>query len=118
MPLGKPRDKKFQTAVLKAAFELLGERRTGHQEYPVHIYAEDGEAVACALPPQMDPTLHPAVDEAQALRPAYDRALARSKRSSIGMQISVEEVPDALDKFAKIASGEPGIQLAFLLSGR
>ena len=30
----------------------------------------------------------------------------------------VDEVPEALEKFAKIASGEPGIQLAFLLSGR
>ena len=114
LPLGKPRDKKFQTAVLKAAFELLGEREgPAIREYPVHIYAEDGEPVACALPPQMDPTLHPAVDEAQALRPAYDRALARSKRSSIGMQISVDEVPDALDKFAKIASGEPWDSVGF-----
>ena len=114
LPLGKPRDKKFQTAVLKAAFELLGEREgPAIREYPVHIYAEDGEPVACALPPQMDPTLHPTVDEAQALRPAYDRALARSKRSSIGMQISVEEVPDALDKFAKIASGESWDSVGF-----
>jgi len=114
LPLGKPRDKKFQIAVLKAAFELLGEREgPAIREYPVHIYAEDGEPVACALPPQMDPTLHPAVDEAQALRPAYDRALARSKRSSIGMQISVEEVPDALDKFAKIASGESWDSVGF-----
>ena len=114
LPLGKPRDKSFQISVLTAAFELLGEREGPViREYPVHIHAEDGEPVACSLPPQMDPTLHPAVDEAQALRPAYDRALTRSKRSSIGMQISVEEVPDALDKFAKIASGEPWDSVGF-----
>ena len=94
LPLGKPRDKKFQTAVLTAAFELLGERGGPViREYPVHIYAEDGEPVACALPPQMDPTLHPAVDEAQALRPAYDRALARSKRSSIGCLLYTSPSP-------------------------
>ena len=114
LPLGKPKDEAFQTAVLTAAFELLGEiEGPVIREFPIQIHAEDGEPVACSLPPQMDPTLHPAVDEAQALRPAYDRALRRSNRSSIGMQICVDEVPEALEKFAKIASGEPWDSVGF-----
>ena len=69
--------------------------------------------MVCSLPPQMNSKLHPAVDEAEALRSAYDRAYERNKRTSVGMQINAEEVPGALDKFAKIAAGEHWTDVGF-----
>jgi hypothetical protein len=57
--------------------------------------------------------LHPAVDEAQALRAAYDRAYQKNKRSSIGMKISAEEVPEALARFVRIAEGGPWDEVGF-----
>jgi hypothetical protein len=62
----------------------------------------------------MNPKLHPAVDEAEALRSAYYRAYERTKRTSVGMQISAEEIPQALEKFAKIAAGEHWAEVGFL----
>lgn len=114
LPLGKPRDKEFQHEVLKAAFKLL-EEPAGPvlHEFPVTINATDGEPLSCALPPRMNPDLHPAVDEAEALKSAYDRAYQRNNRSSIGIQISAEEVPAALDKFARIAAGEDWTKVGF-----
>jgi hypothetical protein len=61
----------------------------------------------------MNSKLHPAVDEAEALKSAYDRAYERNQRSSVGMQISAEEIPEALEKFAKIAAGEHWTKVGF-----
>ncbi len=114
LPLGKPRDKEFQVEVLRAAFKLLEEPKGPViNEFPVSISATDGEPLACSLPPQMNSKLHPAVDEAEALRSAYDRAYERNKRTSVGMQIGAEEVPEALEKFAKIAAGEHWTEVGF-----
>ena len=114
LSLGKPRDKAFQVEVLKAAFKLL-ESPQGPviEEFPISISASDGEPLRCSLPPQMNPRLHPAVDEAEALKSAYYRAYKRNKRTSVGMQISVEEIPQALEKFAKIAGGELWTEVGF-----
>lgn len=114
LPLGKPRDKEFQLEVLKAAFRLL-DQPTGPvmDEFPVSIHATDSEPLACSLPPRMNSELHPAVDEAEALKSAYDRAYERNKRSSVGMRISAEEVPEALGKFARIAEGEHWTEVGF-----
>lgn len=114
LPLGKPRDKEFQIEVLRAAFNLLEEPEGPViNEFPISISATDGEPMVCSLPPQMNSKLHPAVDEAEALRSAYDRAYERNKRTSVGMQINAEEVPGALDKFAKIAAGEHWTDVGF-----
>lgn len=114
LPLGKPRDKEFQLSVLHAAFDLLAEPEGPViKEFPISISATDGAPMSCSLPPQMDPNLHPAVDEAQALRSAYDRAYERNKRSSIGMRISADEVPEAINKFARIAAGEHWTKVGF-----
>lgn len=114
LPLGKPRDKDFQHEVLKAAFNLLEESGGPViEKFPVSICATDGEPLACSLPPQMNPELHPAVDEAEALKSAYDRAYERNKRSSVGMQITAEKIPEALEKFAKIAAGVHWTKVGF-----
>lgn len=105
-PLGKPLDPAYQRGVLDAAFALL-ERPAGpvFETYPDVIESEVTEAVACMLPPRHDPSLHPAVDEAQALRGAYDRALAKSGRTSVGRVIDADGVPGALEAFARVADG-------------
>ncbi len=105
-PLGKPRDKTFQSEVLKAAFCLL-EAPKGPiiSEFPERISSDDAEPLLCSLPPRVSTNLHPAVDEAQALRAAYDRAFRKTRRTSVGMQIVAEEVPEAIEKFLKIAEG-------------
>jgi D-proline reductase (dithiol) PrdB len=114
LSLGKPRDKAFQVEVLKAAFKLLESPQGPVIEgFPISISASDGEPLTCSLPPQMNPRLHPAVDEAEALKSAYYRAYKRNKRTSVGMQISVEEIPQALEKFAKIAGGELWTEVGF-----
>jgi len=114
LSLGKPRDKAFQVEVLMAAFKLLEEPQGPViSEFPVSIDAADGEPLVCALPPQMNPDLHPAVDEAIALKSAYDRAYQRSQRTSVGMQISADEIPEAISKFAKIAAGEHWTEVGF-----
>jgi hypothetical protein len=105
-PLGKPRDKTFQSEVLKAAFCLL-EAPEGPiiSEFPEKISSENAEPLLCSLPPRVNTNVHPAVDEAQAFKAAYDRALRKTKRTSVGMQIVAEEVPEGIEKFLKIVEG-------------
>ncbi len=106
LPLGKPRDPEFQHQVLEAAFALF-ERPSGPvlEDFPIVIDGSEGEPLSCPLPARYDPELPAAVDEAQALRPAYDRALKATGRTSVGRHIQVDEIPGAIAKFAKIAEG-------------
>ena len=108
LPLGKPGDADFQHRVLDAAFALL-ERPAGPVlvDFPEAIKSADSEPLACALPPRYDPDLHPAVDEAQGLRAAYDRAVAGNGRTTVGSHATADEIPGAIAKFARIADGEP-----------
>ena len=64
-PLGKPRDKTFQSEVLKAAFCLL-EAPKGPiiSEFPERISSDDAEPLLCSLPPRVNTNVHPAVDDA------------------------------------------------------
>ncbi len=108
-PLGKPNDPAFQRRVLDAAFALLE-----HEEGPVlETFPETIEdraemPASCPLPPRHDPDLHPAVDEAQALRPAYDRSVAeRDGRTLVGRVVGPDDVPDAVAAFARVADGTP-----------
>ena len=107
LPLGKPRDTAFQHRVLEAAFALL-EQPAGPVlvDFPETIQSKGGEPLACSLPPRYDPNLHPAVDEAQALRGAYDRAVAKNGRTSVGRAITADEIPAALEKFVQITDGQ------------
>ena len=107
-PLGRPHDAAFQHRVLAHAFALL-ERTTPGVEAFDEVIPDDGEGVvSCPLPPRHDPSLHPAVDEARGLRPAYDRAVARyGDRTGTGRVLTADQVPDAVAAFVRIAEGTP-----------
>ena len=114
LSLGKPRDKEFQYEVLQAAFDLLKEPEGPIiREFPVSISSAGNEPLICSLPPRINTELHPAVDEAQALKAAYDRAYQKNKRTSIGMKISAEQVPEALERFVRIVEGEHWDEVGF-----
>jgi hypothetical protein len=108
LPLGKPLDAAFQHEVLAAAFELL-QRPAGPvlDDFPVTIESKGGAPLSCPLPPRHDPNLPAAVDEARALRGAYDRAVAARGRTSVGRAVDADAIPDALATFLKIAEGTP-----------
>ncbi len=112
--LGKPRDKEFQSDVLRAAFGLLDESAGPViREYPVTISPTDHQPMSCSLPPRINNEVHPAVDEAQSLKKAYDRAHQKNGRTSVGMIISSEEIPEALARFVKIVEGEHWEEVGF-----
>lgn len=104
-PLGRPDDPEFQHDVLRQAFALL-EAPSGPvlDDHPV-VIESDAQPLACALPPRYDPDLPEAVDEARALRAAYDRTLARRGVTSIGRVLGADQVPDALAVLAAVADG-------------
>ena len=108
LPLGKPGDADFQHRVLDAAFALFAKPTPSVlEDFPEAIRSGDSEPLVCSVPPRYDPALHPAVDEAQGLRPAYDRAVGRHGRTTVGSHASADDIPDAIGKFARIAAGEP-----------
>jgi hypothetical protein len=106
-PLGKPGDAVFQHDVLRRAFALL-ERPTGPvlEDHPEVIESDDAP-LACALPPRHDPSLPAAVDEARALRAAYDRTLATRGVTSVGRTVDADGIPGALAALCRIAEGTP-----------
>ena len=105
-PLGRPRDPEFQHAVLAAGLELL-KRPEGPvlEDYPETIESAEEPPIACPLPARYDPNLHPAVDEAQALRGAYDRAVTAAGRTSVGRVVAPDGIAEAVAGFVKIADG-------------
>ena len=112
LPLGKPGDADFQHRVLDAAFALFEKPTPPVLEgLPGSDPIRDSEPLVCSLPPRYDPELHPAVDEAQGLRAAYDRAVAKHGRTTVGSHASADDIPDAIGKFARIAAGEPWDQV-------
>ena len=105
-PLGKPNDPQFQHEVLKALFSLLDAPGPRLDTFPETIDATASEALVCTLPPRMNEGLHPAVDEAQAIRAAYDRAVNKhGNRIGAAREISADQVPAAIGAFVKIADG-------------
>jgi hypothetical protein len=107
-PLGRPGDAAFQRRVLMAAFSLL-ERPSGPvlEEFPEAIVDEADQPLACPLPPRLDPSVPAAVDEVLGLRPAYDRAVAKSGRTVVGRVVDVDGVAWSVAAFVRIAAGEP-----------
>lgn len=94
-PLGTPGDVGFQRDVLERAFALVAATEPVIEVHPDTIEADEAP-LACALPPRYNPDLPPAVDEAQGLRAAYDRAVARRGVTSVGRTISADQIPEAL----------------------
>jgi hypothetical protein len=92
--------------VLAAAFALL-ERPDGPvlEDFPETIASTGGEPLACPLPARYDPNLPAAVDEAQALRDAWERSFAKTGRTTIGRAVDVDGIPDAIAAFVRIADG-------------
>jgi hypothetical protein len=105
-PLGKPNDAPYQRKVLDAAFRLL-DRTSGPvlEDFPDTIQGEADEPFACPLPPIHDPSLPRAVDEAVALRPAYERQLAVSGRTVVGKVFEPDQIPDVVALFVRVAEG-------------
>jgi hypothetical protein len=107
-PLGRPADPDFQHDVLAHALRLLEATGPVFEEFDGSITDEGTEVLACPLPPTHDPDLHPAVDEARALRPAFERAVARfGNRTGVGRVIDADGVPDAVAAFVAVADGTP-----------
>ena len=105
-PLGKPNDAAFQRRVLMSAFALL-ERKAGPVLEDFQETLEDAteEPLACSLPPAAHSDQPPEVDEALALRAAYERQRAKSGRTSVGLTGGPDGVPSLLTAFLKIRDG-------------
>ena len=107
-PLGVPSDSEFQHRVLSKAFELLDSPEPIFAEYDVSIVDDGTEVMACPMPPRHDPDLHAAIDEANGIRPAYDRAIAKyGNRVGAGRTVQADEITTAIDAFIKVAEGTP-----------
>jgi len=104
-PLGRPGDVAFQTDVLRRAFALLGRTDVPViEDHPVVIEDEADDAAACTLPPRHDPALHPAVDEARGLRPAYNRQLeATGGRTAVGRVAGPDGMGELVQRFVTLA---------------
>ena len=105
-PLGKPGDAAFQRDVLLHALALVEATEPILETYP-EVIESDETPMACALPPRYDPNLAPAVDEAQGLRSAYDRALASRGVTGVGRAIDADTIPKALEILHQWAEGTP-----------
>lgn len=104
-PLGRPDDVELQRDVLERAFALLDSPHQVLETHPQVIESEE-QPLACSIPPRFDPKLPAAVDEAQGLRAAYNRSLARRGVTAVGRAIDADTIPDALRVLDQWASGE------------
>jgi hypothetical protein len=105
-PLGRPGDPPFQRRVLNAAFALLPRMDVPVLvDFPESIADDSGTPLACALPPRHDAALHPAVDEAIGLRPAYERQRRRTGRTGVVRCGGPDAVPQLVDMLVRIADG-------------
>ena len=69
------------------------------------IIEADETPLSCSLPPRFDPSLPAAVDEANGIRKAYDRARERTGVTSVGRVVDADGVPGALQVLVDIANG-------------
>ncbi|MGI9612457.1 MAG: hypothetical protein ACR2QO_06090 [Acidimicrobiales bacterium] len=104
-PLGKPGDADYQTDVIRRAFSLLGRGDVPVIEDHPDVIDDDAEqAASCTLPPRHDPDVHPAVDEARALLPAYNRQLeAAGGRTAVGRVAGPDGIAELLATFVTLA---------------
>jgi hypothetical protein len=107
-PLGRPDDAAFQHDVLRRAFALL-DAPAGPvlDTHPDTISIADAAPLSCSLPIRHDPSVPAAVDEARALRDAYERTRAQRATTSVGRAVDAAGVPDVVASFVRIADGAP-----------
>ncbi len=105
-PLGRPNEPAFQHRVLAAALGLV--QRVDVPvlvDFDVVIEDEADTPLSCSLPPRHNPALHPAVDEALGLRPAYDRRFAETGKTNVGRLGGPERVPELVALFVRVVEG-------------
>jgi len=103
-PLGKPRDAEFQHDVLAHAFAmLLAADGPVLADYPEAIETET-EALACQMPPRFDAGLHPAIDEINGIRGAWDRSRV-ARGTSVGRVLSADTLAAAITCMQAIVDG-------------
>ena len=107
-PLGVPGDPAFQRRVIERAFAMLDRPEPVVEDYDVVIDDGESQPLACPLPARMDPDAHPAIDEANGLRPAYDRAVAKyGNRAGAVRLLDADAIPAAIESFIRVAEGHP-----------
>ena len=107
-PLGVPNDAAFQRRVIDHAFGLLERSEPVLEDYDVVIEDDESQPLVCPLPARMDPDAHPAVDEANGLRPAYERAIAKhGNRAGAVRLLDADAIPAAIESFIRVAEGTP-----------
>lgn len=115
-PLGKPNDPQYQLQVIRAAFALF-DRPAGPvlEDFPDVIPVIDGR-MGYALPPEfvfttkdigdVDALLAEIRSEIEALRPAYDAAVAARGRTTVGAsELAIERLAPHIAAFVK--GGKP-----------
>ncbi|MEX2556647.1 MAG: hypothetical protein WEB06_13600 [Actinomycetota bacterium] len=106
-PLGRPGEPAFQRRVIEAAFELLAAPRGPVLARFPEVVPDQGEGpLDCLVPPQLDPDLPVAIDEAIALRPAFERQRRQRRRGLARREIDPDAVVSGIERFARIAEGE------------
>ena len=101
-PLGRPNDPAFQRRVIEAALGLLkGTSGPVLVDYDEIVEAaEDGDFLACTIPLTDHTDMHPAVDEALGLRPAFNRAVP-----GVALTVDPDAVPGLLAALVAVADG-------------
>lgn len=118
-PLGRPDDPEFQLGVIRRALGLLERSDVPViEDHPEVIVDQADEPVSCTLPPRLDPSVHPAIDEAQGLRPAYNRQLAASGgRTAFGRVADSDTIGEIIEKFVSLADGATLAEVGFDADG-
>jgi len=107
-PLGKPNDSEYQRRVIDAAFALFdASEGPVLVDFPEIIEDDSADRLTCTIPPRFDADLHPAIDEAIGVRPAYDRTVQRTGTTSVGRAGSADDIPSMLEAFIRIGNGTP-----------
>jgi hypothetical protein len=75
------------------------------ERFPESIHDRADEPLACPLPPRHDPGLHPALDEARGLRPAWERARAQRGSTQVGRVVGPDGIESVLAALVRIAEG-------------
>lgn len=105
-PLGKPNDPDFQHDVLARGFAMLDATEGPVLEDHPEVIDTETEAMSCTMPPRFDPNLHPAIDEINGIRKAWDRSVAK-RGTSVGRVMTADTLPEAINALQAIIDGTP-----------